>query len=889
MERSLFRFVWTHSKPQQLYLFLLVLASVPFNYLLLDVPKNIVNEAIGQVEPPHPLTFYGVQYLPDVGQLPLLVMLCVLFLALVVGDNAIKYHLGVCTVRAGERLLRRMRYELYSRVLRFPLPHFRRAGQGEVVAMITGQAQQVGDFAGAAYVEPVSLCRQLLVNAGFIVVQDPLLGLAAIMFYPLQMWLIPMLQRRIAALAKERQRRLRKLSEHIGESMLGIQEMRAHGAAPLELSRFTDRQGEIYAIRVKIQNLKNAQKFLNNFLDKLAPFFFYLIGGWLLIEGRIFIGGYEIGGGGMTIGGLMAVIAAHKDMGGPWKDLLTWYQNANMCSEIYEDMIDQFDPPGLMRQEPETTADPQPVGGALTLSNVGYVEDDGATRLASTSLEIAIDRHTAVIGPEGGGKQELMLLLARFFVPSSGHITVGGADLAQIPASALGRRFAYVGANAYLQAGSMRDAMLYALKQRPRRPKPTASGDRRHGFDLAEARRAGNSTLDYHGMDWVDWAAAGAANEAELTERMLQALSVADLADDIYQMGLRGLIDPDKRPEVAENIVHARRALADRLQAPEFKELVEPFDRARYNTNATVAENLLFGTAVGEGFAADDLAGSPYVVALLRSVGLYDDFVVMGQSVAQTMVELFADLPPGHEFFQQFSFIESDDLPVFQAVLTRAERGGIGRLAPADTIRLLALPFKLIASRHRLDLIDAPMQQRLLEARQAFAAGLPLEMQGAVEFFDRERYNRAASVQDNILFGKIAYGQPAGPQRIAELIGRTLEDLGMRGSVIEAGLDFEVGVGGSRLSPAQRQKVALARALLRQSDLLLVNEATASLDHATEERVLTQALAARAGQGVVWALTRAELAAHFDEVIEVEHGHALKKKHSAGRKSEAAE
>lgn len=425
-----------------------------------------------------------------------------------------------------------------------------------------------------------------------------------------------------------------------------------------------------------------------------------------------------------------------------------------------------------------------------------------------------------------------------------------------------------------MQSGTMRDTMLYALKQRPRRPVRVIEGDSRHASDLAEARRAGNSALDFR-MDWVDWAAAGANDEVELTERMLDALAAADLADDIYQMGLRGQINPDKRPEVAENILNARRALADRLQASEFRELVEPFDRARYNKNATVAENLLFGTAVGEGFAADELASSPYVVAVLRNIGLYDEFLVMGQKVAQTMVELFADLPPGHEFFQQFSFIESDDLPEFQALLTRAERGGLAKLGPEDTVRLLTLPFKLVLARHRLDLIDDAMQGRSLEARRAFAEGLPPELHGAVEFFDREHYNRAASVQDNILFGKIAYGQPSGPQRIAELIGRTLEDLGVRGSVIEAGLDFEVGVGGSRLSPAQRQKVALARALLRQSDLLIVNEATAALDHATEERVLTRALAARAGQGVVWALTRAEFAAHFDEVIEIEHGHAF--------------
>jgi ABC-type taurine transport system ATPase subunit len=47
--------------------------------------------------------------------------------------------------------------------------------------------------------------------------------------------------------------------------------------------------------------------------------------------------------------------------------------------------------------------------------------------------------------------------------------------------------------------------------------------------------------------------------------------------------------------------------------------------------------------------------------------------------------------------------------------------------------------------------------------------------------------------------------------------------------VLEVGLDFEVGVGGARLSQAQRQKLGLARALVKRPDMLVVNDATAAL------------------------------------------------------------
>ncbi len=60
------------------------------------------------------------------------------------------------------------------------------------------------------------------------------------------------------------------------------------------------------------------------------------------------------------------------------------------------------------------------------------------------------------------------------------------------------------------------------------------------------------------------------------------------------------------------------------------------------------------------------------------------------------------------------------------------------------------------------------MQQRILEARHVFRRDLPEEAEDQIEFFDPERYNAAASLQDNILVGKIAYGEAdaagAGPR-----------------------------------------------------------------------------------------------------------------------------
>src|SRR3546814_10629017 len=68
--------------------------------------------------------------------------------------------------------------------------------------------------------------------------QDPVLGLAAISLYPIQAYVIPKLQRQVNLLGKERVRTVRALSDKLGESVSGVQEVHANDAARLMLARF---------------------------------------------------------------------------------------------------------------------------------------------------------------------------------------------------------------------------------------------------------------------------------------------------------------------------------------------------------------------------------------------------------------------------------------------------------------------------------------------------------------------------------------------------------------------------------------------------------------------------------------------------------------------------
>ena len=860
VEPSIFAFIRKYSWKQQLLILALTFLSFPPLYYSLELPKIIINRALG--DPDGPWMLFG----HDLERTTYLFALCGLFLSLVLIGGGLKYLLNVYAGIVAERMLRRLRYQLYEHVLRFPLPHFRKVSQGELVQMINAETEALGGFVGDAFAVPAFQGGTLLTILTFMFMQDPILGIAAIALYPLQIWLIPRLQRQVNELAKRRVRQVRRNAERISETCATIRKIHAHGTARYELARFSEQLGTVFWIRFAIYKKKFLIKFLNNFLAQLGPFFFFSIGGWLVIHGDI------------TLGALVAVVGAHKDLSSPWKELLTYYQTLYDVRIKYEQTVAQFAPPGLEPAElltGEPSREPSFTGTSLRLAGVTLLDDGGEPVLDGVELELDLPCRVALIGPAGGGREELTLVLAGLLVPNSGRVLIDDLVLHELPEPLLGRKIAYIGSQPALIAGTIEDNLLYGLKQRPRRlVEPTGADRARRARDRHEALASGNSA-DPVDADWVDWEAAGVRDPAERLPAMLAALAVARLSDDVYTFGLRGPLPAD-RPELAGRVLEARRSMRARLAGDErLARLVEPFDPERYNSNATLAENLLFGMPVGNVFDLEHLASHPYVRSILEETHLVDELQRVGYRLAQTMVELFADLPADHEYYRQFSFIAPEDLPKFKAILGKATIERLDRLSAAERDRLLDLPFKLVVARHRLGLIDEALQQRLLEARKRFRARLPAGLVGAVAFFDPDHVNPAASVQENILFGKIAHGQAHAATRVAVLLAEVIDAHGLRDAVIEVGLRTECGIGGARLSLAQRQKLAIAREVLRRPELVLLHEPTLALDAADQPLVRDALLEAFRGRSIVWSLQDQEWASRFERVIVLERGRVV--------------
>jgi energy-coupling factor transporter ATP-binding protein EcfA2 len=302
----------------------------------------------------------------------------------------------------------------------------------------------------------------------------------------------------------------------------------------------------------------------------------------------------------------------------------------------------------------------------------------------------------------------------------------------------------------------------------------------------------------------------------------------------------------------------------------------------------------LFGTPIGSVFEGDGLARNVYVESVLNRVGLTGDLVEVGTQVARIMVELLAGLRPEYEFFEEVGLINAEDLPVFDRILARMEKTGVEGLVPEEKARLVSLAFKLVAARDPLGLVDDDLQHRILQARRVFAENLPEELKGSVEFFDPDRYNAAAPVQQNVLFGTIPLGKALNRERVQDAITEVLDELGLRRTIVELGLDYPVGTGGSRLSEAQRQKMAIAIAVLKRPDLITFSDATTVFDSETEAAIFQRLKEEFVGRSLLCSLHRTRLATGFDRILIMEQGRLvdqgrLCRAAKAGKRSRAAD
>ncbi|MEZ0171792.1 ABC transporter transmembrane domain-containing protein [Microvirga sp. TS319] len=866
MEKSLFRYIWTHSKRDQLFICFVVLLSQPFYFISLDLPRQIVNEAIqgdafkdGNVTAPFLRLhidwprwlgggslqlFEGFQ----VGRVGLLIGLSCLFLFFVVINNGFKYWINLAKGVLGERMLRRMRFDLFAMVLRFTPEALRTVKSSETATIIKDEVEPIGGFIGDAFITPVLLGLQALTALFFIMVQNVWLGLMALAVIGVQFTIIPRLRRELLHLGKQRQLASRELAGRIGEVLDGIEVVHVHNAYAWERAEIGSRLFSLFAIRLKIYNRKFAVKFLNNFLSQVTPFLFYAVGGYFALRGTL------------DIGQLVAVISAYRELPPPLKELIDWDQQRLDVQVKYDQVTQHFAEERLGPMiDAEEAANDEPLAGPLVAEGLSLTGSHGDLVIDNASFSLELPATVALISNGSPAASMLARILARRIPGYSGRIRIADRDLAHLPVSVTGRRIAYAGVDPIIFPGSIRDNLVYGLRIKPMdRDAERRDVTRR----IAEAARTGNP-FESIADRWVDYERLGLKDEHDLDRVLVGLLNQIGMGESIYLFGLVGQIDPERHAALAERLVEARNRLRENFRSNGMADLVEPFDIDRYNDQATIAENLLFGVPVSEEFVGRNLADNSRFRSAIDRAGLTDKLTEMGLQIAETMTEIFQGLPPGHSLFAQFSFIGADELPEFQAILRRLARGGSG-LRQEERTRLLALPLAYIEARHRLGLLDDELRRRIVEARSFVRDTLEKEDATGVEFYDPDGICMAAPLRDNLLFGRVNYQVADARHRVAEAIAAVVRELDLLEDVERIGLDHEVGAAGRLLSPQERASINLVRCLVKRPDILVIDGALAPFDEERAERILRALLDYLEQQSLFMVLSNDRQAAAFD-------------------------
>ncbi|WP_210203620.1 ABC transporter ATP-binding protein/permease [Breoghania corrubedonensis] len=829
---------------------LITTLSFPLLYIMLELPKLIVNDAIQGKSFPRNVAGF------DLDQIPYLLVLCFAFLGLVILNNGVKYTLNVYKGLTGERMLRRLRYELFQRVLRFRLPQFRRVSSSEIIPMITSEVEDLGGFIGDAIAVPAFQGGTLLVYLSFIFVQDPLLGLAAVALYPVQGYLIPKLQRRVVVLARQRVRNVRSIADRVGEGINGVNEIHANDTSAWHLADLSNRLHTNFTIRYEIFKRKYMIKFINNLINQLTPFFFYSIGGYLVIQGNI------------SFGALVAVLAAYKDLAGPWKELLAYYQTQADCSVKYQTVIENFDLPDLYPLERLTSDEVVKLAGPLAMTSVSFSEGGGRPEAQAVTMEVPLGAHCAVVGDDRSGRSEVLLLAAGLLTPDSGRVEIGGRNIDALAAATLGRLIGYVASGAHIFSGTLRDNLYYGLRHRPVTVAEAVEGALPDiAYRRTEAEVTSNSPFDVS-AEWEDYRAAGAVDRETLEQSAIDVLSKVGLDDDVYRMGLQARLDG--HAALKDRMLGLRAAIGERVKSdPKLGDLVELWDIDRFNRSASVAENLLFGLPADPSVSIGQIPQNERFIAFLKQSGLHPELVSIGRKTAETMVELFGSLSAESSLQESFSFIGSDQMPDVERILRKGASGD-GELPDADARLLIGIALKIVPAKHRLGVVDEEVEAKIVQARKAFHERVGTAS-GKFVLFDRGAWVTPLSIEDNLIFGKPRGDRRDARERIEFFIGKMVDEMELREPILKAGLDYNVGVAGSRLTGSQREKVALARALLKKPYILIVDGPASGAN--THDRTLRDAIRdAMEGRTLLFGCDDPQVGSEFEFSVTLNNG-----------------
>ncbi|ATE59168.1 ABC transporter ATP-binding protein [Thauera sinica] len=370
---------------------------------------------------------------------------------------------GTCTLRGiftglqgylGESIAQRVGYDLrlafFDKLQQLGFRFHDRNHSGDLIARGMLDLEGVRGFIESAVLRVLALALLLSVGAWRVLQADLLLGALSLSFVPF----VVVRAARMGYVLRQTWTRLQQLMSDLTlsmeENLQGMRVVRAFAARKHELARF-DRVADA-ALRVSDHRFTVRMRSMS--LMTLA----YHVAMGLVLG----VGGWRIAGGTLTVGMLTELLVFMAVLQQPVRQVGMIVNASARATSAGGRLFEVLDARDDVADAPEAR-DLQPGAGVLRFERVDFAYRPGGRKaLSDVSFEVRAGERLGIVGPPGSGKSTLVNLVARFYDPDAGRITLDGQDLRTVTLASLRRAVRLVQQESFLFDASVRDNVAYA-------------------------------------------------------------------------------------------------------------------------------------------------------------------------------------------------------------------------------------------------------------------------------------------------------------------------------------------------------------------------------------------------------------------------------------------
>ena len=411
----------------------------------------VVSSTVGLAQP------FLVRHIIDVAlpeQDPRLLLLCVgAMLGVAVASAVIGVVQTWLSTSVGQRVMHRLRSDLFAHLQRQSLAFFTRTRGGEVQSRLVND---IGSMQGVVTQTATAIAANLTVVVGTAVAMVALswrLALLSLIVLPPAVLLTRQVARMRHAVTTERQRRLADLHVQIEEglSVSGVLLSKTVGAAPRLTERFEDTSSDLVGLEIRSRLAGRWRMATMNVVFAAIPAAIYLAAG------------FPATSGGMTIGTLVAFIALQGTLFRPLMGLLNVGVDITSSLALFSRIFEYADLPVEIGDPVDPLSLPRSRAvGEVRFEDVGFAYDPDRPVLEGIDLHVPAGSTLALVGETGSGKSTLASLVSRLHDASDGRVTIDGVDVRDLPLVGLADLVGVVTQETYLMHASIRDNLRHA-------------------------------------------------------------------------------------------------------------------------------------------------------------------------------------------------------------------------------------------------------------------------------------------------------------------------------------------------------------------------------------------------------------------------------------------